>query len=161
MKKVRVLFVCMGNICRSPAAEGVFRSLVAKAGLSDRIDIDSAGTLDYHQGELPDSRMRAAGSKRGYVFDSPSRPITSADLDNFDYVVCMDWTNVNTVRRLAKTPDQMRKLRLLLDWHPSESGGEVPDPYYGPAKGFDHVIDLAEAACPRLLDDVRRKLEST
>lgn len=155
---MRILFVCMGNICRSPAAEGVFRALVDGRGLSDRIKIASAGTLSYHAGELPDQRMRRAARARGIDLVSRARHVQPADLDTFDYVLAMDSDNFDYLKRLCRTEAHHAKVRLLTDYHPDAAVDHVPDPYHGSAEGFDHVLDILEVACARLLDEVAAKL---
>lgn len=140
-----VLFVCLGNICRSPTAEAVFRNKSQQMGLAVRID--SAGTSAAHQGERPDSRSIKAGQKRGYDFSGQySRQVTSTDFDNFDYILAMDSQNLQNLKRLQ--PEGSHAIvQLFLDY--AKSGGthsDIPDPYYGGAGGFDHVLDLVEAA---------------
>lgn len=155
--QVSVLFVCLGNICRSPTAEGVFRHLVEEAGLSDKIRIDSAGTGDWHIGKAPDERMQAAVLSRGYDLSSlRARQIQAEDLDAFDYVLVMDKQNQADVEDLVSELEQMDKIRLLLSFNPSAIT-EVPDPYYGGESGFHQVIDLVESACKRLLVQLRKK----
>ena len=161
---IRVLFVCMGNICRSPAAEGVFRAYVGRADQDgDRavaVEVDSAGTLAYHQGEAPDPRMAAAGWRRGYRFTSVARKVRRTDLDAFDLIVAMDHDNLRELERLAGGPHP--RLRLLGTFLPGHEPGvnnakvpAVPDPYYGAGDGFERVLDLLEAACPGLLHHCR------
>lgn len=145
-----VLFVCMGNICRSPAAEGLFRSLVEDRGLEDRIEIDSAGTIAHHAGERPDRRMREAASRRGYELDGAARAVRREDFDRFDLVVAMDGQNQVDLLDLA-TPEG-GQLRLLSDFLPPGSARDVPDPYYGGTRGFELVLDMIEEACPAILD---------
>ena len=148
---VSVLFVCMGNICRSPAAEGVFRHYVEKQGASGDFHIDSAGTIDYHSGKPADPRMRAAASRRGYTLTSISRQVMFEDLEEFDLIVAMDRDNLAELRYLAGSARP--KLRLLGSFLPERRGEpgqapEVPDPYYGGAQGFEEVLDMLERACP-------------
>jgi protein-tyrosine phosphatase len=154
---VRILFVCMGNICRSPTAEGVMIELVKRAGLSDRITIDSAGTGAWHVGELPDSRARLAARKRGLDLCSRARQITREDFDRFDLIVVMDDINLRHVTVMAgksTTP-----VVLLRSFDPkSPPGANVPDPYAGGDDGFEHVLDLCERACAGLLDYVKAQL---
>lgn len=157
--EVSVLFVCMGNICRSPAAEGVFRHMVARAGIAHRVHVDSAGTLGYHEGDLPDSRMRKAAAQRGYDLDHRARQVQPADFERFDYVLAMDDRNMtDLVRLFGHGP--VAKAKLLLEWHPQRPRRDVPDPYYGGAAGFELVLDLVEAACERLLADVSARLDA-
>ncbi|WP_404419554.1 low molecular weight protein-tyrosine-phosphatase [Marinospirillum sp.] len=154
--QVSVLFVCLGNICRSPTADGIFRYLVEEAGLSDKIRIDSAGTGDWHVGKAPDERMQAAALARGYDLSGlTARQIQPEDLDTFDYVLVMDKQNQADVEDLVSELEQMDKIRLLLSFNPSAIT-EVPDPYYGGESGFQQVIDLVESACKRLLVQLRK-----
>ena len=150
-EKVSVLFVCMGNICRSPTAEGVFRHLVAERGLMDRIDVDSAGTHAYHVGEPPDRRAQAAAAQRGVLLaDIRARRFGMADFERFDFVLAMDRDNLNLLSEQADA-SQRRKLHLFLDFS-SGAESEVPDPYYGGATGFERVLDLVEDASRGLLE---------
>lgn len=145
-KPVNVLFVCLGNICRSPSAEAVFRSLVEKEGLVESIIVDSCGTAAYHVGEHPDSRAIIAAEKRGYdMAQLVARQMEISDFNKFDYMLAMDKENLKQLSE--RKPDNARSaLCLFLDFHPSESAEEVPDPYYGGAKGFENVLDLIETA---------------
>lgn len=152
-----VLFVCMGNICRSPAAEAIFKARVAEAGLQNRIRCDSAGTLGYHSGELPDPRMRKAGHARGYSLDSRARQVTAADLHAFDEVIAMDMDNLAYLQSLQEKTGGTASLSLMCDYGDLGPLREVPDPYYGGAKGFEHVLDLLETACSGLLDAIRQR----
>ncbi len=154
---LRVLFVCLGNICRSPTAEGVFLELLRRADLQDRIDVDSAGTGDWHVGELPDPRTRRTAARRGYRLDRRARQVRPEDLSRFDYVLAMDDANLRALRRMA--PRQGGAVvGKLLDFHPDPAvrGTDVPDPYYGGDDGFERVLDLCEVACEELLAHVRR-----
>ena len=147
----------MGNICRSPTAEGVMIDLVEKAGLSDRITIDSAGTGPWHVGELPDSRARAAAKKRGLDLCSRGRQIDRADFDRFDLIVVMDDVNFRHVTMLAGKRDA--DIRLLRSFDAkSPPNANVPDPYAGGDDGFEHVLDLCERACAGLLEYVKTRL---
>ena len=157
---MRILFVCMGNICRSPAAEGVFRALVDERGLSDRIKIASAGTLGYHAGELPDQRMRRAARQRGIDLISRARQVVAADLDFYDYVLAMDSENHDYLRRLCRHEAHLAKVRLLTDYHSDPEITHVPDPYYGTDEGFEEVLDILQVACGKLLTEVEAKLEA-
>ena len=148
---VSVLFVCMGNICRSPAAEGVFRHYVEQQGDTEDFYIDSAGTIDYHSGKPADPRMRAAASRRGYTLTSLSRQVMSEDLDRFDLIVAMDRDNLWYLEELAGGPQaHIRLLGSFLPERQDEPGQapEVPDPYYGGSQGFEDVLDMLESACP-------------
>lgn len=156
--RVSVLFVCMGNICRSPAAEGVFRHLVKQAGLEDRIKIDSAGTIGYHAGEPADARMRAAAARRGYDLASRARRVRPADLREYDYILAADAENLADLRSLDRDGIATDRIRLLTDFHPDPAIDHVPDPYYGGPAGFEQVLDIVETCCRNLLEDVRRRL---
>lgn len=154
---VNVLFICLGNICRSPAAEGVFRALVAREGLDGRVTCDSAGTGSWHIGEPPDRRMRAAAKRRGVDLDSlRGRQVTAADFETFDYVLAMDADNLANLRALCP-PGREARLARLLDFAPQLGQRDVPDPYYGGEAGFERVLDLVEAASAGLLADIRRR----
>lgn len=151
---IRVCFVCLGNICRSPTAEGVFRHLVERAGLSAKIESDSAGTDAYHVGEPPDSRARAAAKSRGIVLGGRARRFERGDFDRFDYVLAMDDDNYAGLARLAPKGAKDR-LFLLRSFDPASAPGAcVPDPYYGGESGFDTVLDQCEAACAELLSHI-------
>lgn len=153
---IRVCFVCLGNICRSPTAEGVFRHLVNEAKLASAFDIDSAGTAGYHSGEAPDSRARAAGKRAGVVVSGRARQFVAADLARFDYVIAMDSTNLADLTRLARSDDASSKIRLLRSFDPAAPvGAPIPDPYYGDDSGFDEVLELCRVACRHLLQEIR------
>ena len=153
-----VLMVCMGNICRSPTAEGVFRHLVQKAGLEDRIHIDSAGTHDYHVGSPPDDRSCHHASQRGYDLSSlRARQVGRKDFERFDLVLAMDWDNLELLQEECP-PEHRHKLRRLMEFAPPGLGEVVADPYYGGKDGFERVLDHVEAACEGLLAHVRSKL---
>lgn len=152
MNRVSVVFVCLGNICRSPTAEGVFRALVASRGLEEFIHIDSAGTSNWHVGESPDSRATEAARERGIDLSSlRGRQATARDFSEFDYVIAMDDDNYASLSHLA-SPDQQHKLHLFLDFASGVAEREVPDPYYG--GGFPHVFDLIENASEGLLKHI-------
>jgi protein-tyrosine phosphatase len=154
---VRILFVCAGNICRSPTAEGVMRRLAADAGLEGAVEIDSAGTGGWHAGEPADERATAAAAQRGITLSGVARQVTEEDFERFDLVLAMDRANLLDLRALAPGPRALAKVRLLREFDPASAGREdldVPDPYYGGARGFDTVLDLVEAACRGLLDDL-------
>lgn len=153
---IRVLFVCMGNICRSPTAHGVFRAQVQTAGLERWIDIDSAGTHGFHVGLPPDRRAVRTAAERGYdLSDLRARQIGTADPGQFHYVLAMDHANLQFLEGLAGDQGTARPV-LLLDFAEGLQGREVPDPYYGAANGFDEVLDLVEAGCAGLLEEIRR-----
>lgn len=156
-KTYNVLFVCLGNICRSPSAEAVFRSAVERAGFEDRIGIDSAGISGYHAGEGADARMARHAAHRGYRLTSVSRPVTERDFDRFDLIVGMDDSNIRDLERKAPREGCRAKIRRMTDFCTQHDETEVPDPYYGGAAGFERVLDLLEDACEGLLDYVRRE----
>ncbi|MGC2459052.1 MAG: low molecular weight protein-tyrosine-phosphatase [Gallionellaceae bacterium] len=156
-KNIQVLFVCMGNICRSPTAESVFRALVEKAGMEQRILIDSAGTHDYHVGDPPDARAQRAAMQRGYDMSGlRGRQVRREDFACFHYVLAMDNANLAILRRL-RPRDATGHLGLLLEFSKLCGEREVPDPYYGGASGFEHVLDLVEDAAGELLTHIRRE----
>ena len=153
---VKVLFVCLGNICRSPTAEGVFTALVDREGLRDLISIDSAGTGSWHLGDRPDRRAQAAAQNRGYDLSTQrARQIQETDFLNFDYIVAMDSQNYSDLSMMAPKEAKDR-IRMLLSFAPKNGMRDVPDPYYGGADGFDRVLDLVEAASLGLLQDIRK-----
>jgi protein-tyrosine phosphatase len=153
--RVRVLFVCLGNICRSPTAEGVMRSLVREAGLQKRVEVDSAGTGGWHVGESPDARATEAAGRRGIVLEGAARKVRPRDFEEFDLILAMDASNLRDLQRLAPDEQARAKVRLLREWGRagSQSDGDldVPDPYYGGPGGFDRVLDLVQASCVSLL----------
>jgi len=154
---VRLLFVCMGNICRSPTAEGVMRGLLREQGLEDLVEVDSAGTGDWHAGDPPDRRATAAAQARGVRLEGAARQVTAADFEDFDLILAADRRNLRDLRPLLP-PEARAKLQLLREFDPASAGApdlDVPDPYYGGDDGFEHVLDLVEAACRGLLDDLR------
>ncbi|MCD8178953.1 MAG: low molecular weight phosphotyrosine protein phosphatase [Tannerellaceae bacterium] len=154
-EKIRILFVCLGNICRSPSAEAIMKKIVADAGLSDRIEIDSAGTMGYHEGELPDSRMRQHGARRDYTLDSRSRPVRMSDFYDFDYIIGMDDQNVTDLKRKAPDQESVEKIHRMTNFSPEPLHDHIPDPYYGGASGFELVLDILEDACRGLLNQLR------
>ncbi|MBA3023636.1 MAG: low molecular weight phosphotyrosine protein phosphatase [Gammaproteobacteria bacterium] len=155
--KVGVLFVCMGNICRSPTAEAVFRHCVEKAGLADVIHIDSAGTHDYHIGDAPDPRTQQAAQRRGYEMSClRGRQAEAADFARFDYVLAMDEANLSNLQRL-RPRDAQSHLGLFLEFAEHHSEREVPDPYYGGEDGFERVLDMVEDAAAGLLKHIRSR----
>jgi protein-tyrosine phosphatase len=155
-EKTSVLFVCMGNICRSPTAEGVFRHHVAEAGLDHLIEIDSAGTHAYHVGEPPDRRAQEAAARRGFsLVDIRARRVAADDFERFHHIIAMDEDNLVMLQEQAN-PAQRHKIRLFLEFG-SGPETEVPDPYYGGAKGFERVLDLVEDASRGLLELLRQR----
>jgi low molecular weight protein-tyrosine phosphatase len=155
---MRVLFVCLGNICRSPTAEGAMRALVREEGLQDSIELDSAGTGNWHVGSPPDPRAIAAARARGIALEGCAREVRREDFDDFDLVLAMDRSNMRELRRLEPGAQALAKVRLLREFDPASAGAEdldVPDPYHGAAGGFDEVLDLVQAACRGLLEQIR------
>jgi protein-tyrosine phosphatase len=153
--RTSVLFVCLGNICRSPLAEGIFRDLVEKAGLSDSFHIESAGTGGWHVGEPPDSRATMVASRYGVVLDSRAQQVTEEHMARFDYVIAMDRDNLSALERMASTSGAAPELHLLREFDPARSGDEVPDPYYGGASGFETVYEMVYRSCEGLLEHIR------
>lgn len=152
-ERTRVLFVCLGNICRSPLAEGVFLHLVREAGLTHRFEVDSAGTGDWHVGERPDARAVAVAKKHGVELPSRARQVTPADLDAFDHVLAMDRENLRDLERMARR-GAAADIRLLRRHDPVRDGDDVPDPYYGGPSGFDLVYEMVHRSCAALLDEL-------
>lgn len=162
MSALSVCFVCLGNICRSPTAEGVMRALVREAGLASRIAVDSAGTGAWHAGEPADRRSRAAARARGIELTSTARMFVRADFERFDYVLAMDRANLRVLRQLARDPEEHARLHLFRSFDPTAPvDSEVPDPYYGGPEGFDEVLDICERGCRALLAHMRARLELT
>lgn len=151
----RILFLCMGNICRSPAAHCVFQHLVDEAGLGHEFEIDSAGTIGYHEGSPPDARMQASMRKRQIPIIGHARPLTHKDLRDFDLILAMDKANLADARRLAATREEREKIKLFTSYCREHDHHEVPDPYYGGDNGFEHVLDLVEDGCAGLLETLR------
>lgn len=152
--KHSVLFVCMGNICRSPTGEGLFRAHVEAEGLVDAVLIDSAGTISYHTGNPPDPRMRAAAARRGYHLGGSARQVRRQDFRDFELVVAMDRDNYSDLVALGGA--QEGQIRLLSSFLPAGAPVDVPDPYYGGDQGFETVLDMIEEACPAILDHLLR-----
>ena len=154
MKTIKVLFVCMGNICRSPTAHGVFQQLVDNAGLADSIQVDSAGTIAYHVGEPPDPRAAKTALTHGVDISSQrARQVTKDDYTTQDYILAMDFENLSNLQQQCPT-EMQHKLHLLLSYHTDEYLDEVPDPYYGGAGGFEDVYDMIDKACANLLEQI-------
>ena len=155
---MRVLFVCLGNICRSPTAEAVMRHRLAEGGPEGEVEIESAGTGGWHVGHPPDERSIAAAKRRGIALDGAARRVTPEDFDRFDLLIAMDHQNAEDLRALARGPDEEAKVRLLREYDPLavEAGDlAVPDPYYGEGDGFEHVLDVVERACDGLIRSLR------
>ena len=155
---MKVLFVCTGNICRSPTAEAVFRAQALRRKLGARVFADSAGTHGYHIGEPPDPRTRDAAHRRGYpMAGMAARKVNAADFTAFDLVVAMDEGHFHALKRLAP-PGAAEKLRLFMDWVEDAAFRDVPDPYYGGPSGFEDVLDIVEEGVAALLDEIEAKL---
>ena len=155
----RVLLVCMGNICRSPTAEGVLRHFIKINGLGDKVEVDSAGTHGYHVGESPDQRTQRAASARGYNLSQlRARKVARQDLDYFDLILAMDKSNLDNLQRMAM-PEQQDKIKLFMDFARNFDDDEVPDPYYGLGHGFDLVLDMVEDASQGLVENIRKQLK--
>lgn len=151
----KILFVCLGNICRSPAAENVFRNLVEREGLSTHFPCDSAGTIDYHHGKAPDARMSATLVERGYQIQGKARPFRTSDFQDFDLILTMDRENFEDVCQIAPPGADLGKVQPFTDYCTQHEHPEVPDPYYGGSAGFELVADLMEDGCRNLLDHLR------
>ncbi len=159
MLQISVIFVCMGNICRSPAAECIMKSIVNSEGLEDVINIDSAGTIGFHAGSSPDPRMREEGLERDIQIQGSARQISEKDLNEFDIVIAMDKSNLQHLRELDKANKYNKKLKLFCDYVSKFQHSEVPDPYYGGKEGFTVVMDLLEDGCKNLLEDIKKQLK--
>ncbi len=157
-KPVRILFVCMGNICRSPTAEGVFRRKIEEAGLEHAIEIDSAGTHSYHIGKAPDPRALEAAARRGIDLSSlRARQAKPVDFERFDYILAMDRDNYRELKYLAEQASGKGRLHLFLEFARDRGEEEVPDPYFGGSQGFEHVLDLIEDASEGFIEHLRRE----
>lgn len=156
-KPIKILFVCLGNICRSPAAEAVCLAYLQEQGLERNFSIDSAGISGYHAGELADERMRRHGSNRGYHITSLSRPLGYADFYEFDYLVGMDMSNKDAMIERCPEADLLSKISILTEWHSGAKCDHVPDPYYGGAQGFEDVLDLVEDCIPYLIHQILKR----
>ena len=156
MKPYSILFVCMGNICRSPTADGVLRHMVQQHGLQDVVHVDSAGTHNYHPGSPPDARSQDHAALRGYDLSAlRARQITDADFETFDLILAMDWDNLALIQAICPAPHQ-KKLRRLTEFCLTLDSPVVPDPYYDGPPAFEHVLDLVEDACKGLIRHVKR-----
>lgn len=158
---MRLLFVCLGNICRSPAAETVLREWIDREALSHAITVDSAGTIDYHLGSEPDPRMRKALRARGYTQWSRCRLVESQDFFDFDVILAMDQQNLRDLRRICPRRELLDKVKLAASYCTRHRVTEVPDPYYGQAEDFEHVIDLAEDFSQNLIQMIKQKMPLT
>lgn len=158
MSKTKLLFVCLGNICRSPSAENLMNYLITKEGLSDQFELDSAGTSSYHIGSPPDRRMKIAARKRGIELKGKARQIEDFDLEYYDLILAMDKYNYHNILSLDLKGKHHHKIKLMCDFATEYSDKEVPDPYYGGESGFDYVIDLLLDACQGLLDYCQKEV---
>lgn len=158
-KPYKILFVCMGNICRSPTAEGIMNHLIEEEGLQAFIQTDSAGTYGGHAGELPDTRMRQHASRRGYHLTHRSRRITLEDFELFDLILVMDDNNMDALQRMVLDIESARKVERMTDYCRQLNTDHVPDPYYGGSKGFENVMDILEDACAGLLQEVKIRIK--
>ena len=152
----KILFICLGNICRSPMAEAIMKKFVSDAGLQSEFQLDSAGLISYHEGEDADPRMKNHAYRHGYRLTHISRPVRQSDFDEFDYIIGMDDSNYDKLRRLAPTIEAEGKIHRMTDYCTRHIIDHVPDPYYGGAQGFESVIDILEDACAGLLEEICR-----
>ncbi|MEL6555975.1 MAG: low molecular weight protein-tyrosine-phosphatase [Cyanobacteria bacterium J06621_11] len=151
----RLLFVCLGNICRSPSAENIMNHLIQQQGLEDEIICDSAGTASYHVGSEPDRRMNAAAQKKGITLVGSARAFTQRDFEDFDIILAMDRSNYRDILSLDTASQHTDKVKLMCDFCQDHPDQEVPDPYYGGEAGFDYVIELLSDACGKLLEEIK------
>lgn len=156
-----MLFVCLGNICRSPLAEGVFAHLVEAEGLTDQFEIDSAGTGAWHVGEPPDGRASQVAASHGILLDSRARQVEAEDLERFDHILAMDRSNLRELQRMVDLSGEAVEVRLLREYDREADGDEVPDPYYGGADGFEHVYRMVRRSCEYLLEDIRGAVQTS
>lgn len=153
-----ILFVCLGNICRSPLAEAIMNEYIEREGMGAEISCDSAGILNYHQGEPADKRMRLHARRRGYTITSISRPVNSMkDFDRFDMIIGMDQQNIRDLKNMARTKKDQEKIFLMTDFLQNSNFDSVPDPYFGGEEGFELVLDILEEACRQLVDHLRKR----
>ncbi len=155
VKKYKVLFVCLGNICRSPAAQGIFEHIVRENGLEDCIEADSAGTYAGHRGELPDRRMRTAAMYRGFALTHKARPVSGLDFLDFDLIIAMDDQNYEDLMHLAPSVEATHKIHRMAEFLKARKMSYIPDPYYMGVEGFSLVLDLLEDGCQNLFDKVK------
>jgi protein-tyrosine phosphatase len=162
LQPVRILFVCLGNICRSPTAEGAMRALIRDAGLQESIELDSAGTGGWHVGSPPDERATETAHARGVDLVGAARQVRREDFEDFDLILAMDSSNLAELRRMAPDERARSRVRMLREFDPASAGLndlDVPDPYYGGSRGFEDVLDIIQAACVGLLEELRRRFE--
>ena len=157
--KYKILFVCLGNICRSPSAHGIAEKIIEDNGLGDLIEIDSAGTYAGHKGELPDKRMRAHARNRGYDLTHRSRPVEASDFEKFDLIIAMDDRNYSDLKFMAPDIESEKKIKRMVSYSINRTYDYVPDPYYSGADGFELVLDLLEDACEGLIQSVEKDLK--
>lgn len=158
-EKLKILFVCLGNICRSPAAEGVMKELLAENGLDGSVEVDSAGTGNWHVGQLPDNRMRVHARRRGLTLDHRCRQVRTADFDDFDIIVGMDHNNVDDLKALAPTPEAAAKVVPMARYvDMAMRYDHIPDPYYEGAEGFELVLDLLQNGCANMVRRIQKNL---
>jgi protein-tyrosine phosphatase len=155
MEKVKVLFVCLGNICRSPLAEAIFKHKIKQNGLEDQFEVDSCGTGNYHIGSQPDPRTIANAKKNGVPIDHCARQLSSGDLEYYDYILAMDSSNLKNILALPKSDLYADKICLMRDFDPAKNGHEVPDPYFGNEDGFDHVFEILDRTLDNFLEHVQ------
>ena len=153
--KYKVLFVCLGNICRSPAAQGIFEHIVRENGMQDKIEVDSAGTYSGHRGEMPDRRMRNAALYRGFALTHKARPVSSLDFLEFDLIIAMDDQNYEDLMHLAPSVEATHKIRRMADFLKVRKMSYIPDPYYMGTEGFTLVLDLLEEGCRNLFNEIK------
>lgn len=157
MKKKKILFICTGNICRSPSAEAVFKGIAKREGMAGNFEIDSAGTTAYHVGEAADKRMKAHALERDFYLTSISRKFNpNTDFDYFDYIIGMDEYNMQDLKRMARNESDLQKISIMTDYSVDWDYAEIPDPYYGGEEGFELVLDLLEDACEGLLEKLKK-----
>lgn len=155
MTEVRsLLFVCLGNICRSPLAEGVMAHLLDQEGLGEDFELDSAGTGNWHSGDLPDPRSRETALRHGFRLTHRARTVVPPDFERFDLILAMDGDNFHNLQYMARNSQQKRKIRMIRDWDP-QGPGDVPDPYYGTSEDFELVWNMLDRSCRRLLQELR------
>ena len=154
--KYKVLFVCLGNICKSPAAQGIFEHIVRENGMQDKIEVDSAGTYSGHRGEMPDRRMRTAALYRGFALTHKARPVSGLDFLDFDLIIAMDDQNYEDLMHLAPSVEATHKIRRMSEFLKARKMSYIPDPYYMGAEGFSLVLDLLEDGCQNLYDIVAK-----
>lgn len=157
MGKKKILFVCLGNICRSPLAEAIFKHKLKQRGIEDHFEVDSCGTANYHIGDSPDSRSVANARKNGVIIDHIGRQLQAEDLDYFDLILAMDKSNLSNIFRLQTEEAHLEKIKLMREYDPHQNGEEVPDPYYGGEKGFQMVFEILERSSDALIETLISK----